>query len=224
MEQEGVIKFHCDWHQTTLPPLAAFAPLNSWRTIMVQLGLIGCDPQRYDGLGFGNISCQLDQPAVEGALITPFLISGTQTGHYRSLTEQQCCTVLNADWQQNRIEAEGPVMPSSEALTHAMIYAANPAIKSVIHVHSPILWQQAEQLAMPTTAADIAYGTVEMARAVTQMFATQQLSDCSMIAMMGHHDGLIAFGPTLDETGTRLVRYLAAALSTIENQPVKHHE
>ena len=212
MEQEGVIKFHCDWRETTPEPPEAFAPLNSWRTIMVRLGLIGCDPDRYDGLGFGNISIRHEGAIVDSAM-APFLISGTQTGHLASLRPEQCCTVLSADLQQNRIEAEGAVKPSSEALTHAMIYAANRAVRSVIHVHSPTIWRQVAQLAIPTTAADVAYGTVEMAQAVGQMFADEQLSDCSIVAMMGHHDGIIAFGPSLADAGTLLVRYLAAALA-----------
>jgi hypothetical protein len=34
--------------------------LNAWRKIMYMTALIGQDPARYGGYGFGNISCRLD--------------------------------------------------------------------------------------------------------------------------------------------------------------------
>jgi len=39
--------------------------------------------------------------------------------------------------------------PSSEALTHAAVYAASQTVKSVVHVHSPIIWRHYQALALP---------------------------------------------------------------------------
>ena len=57
---EGVIKYTIE--HSAAPPLPAsdLAALNAWRKILNQLALIGQDPARYDGIGFGNISCRLE--------------------------------------------------------------------------------------------------------------------------------------------------------------------
>ena len=56
MHREGVIKFDLDYREG--PPVSAdyLTELNAWRTIFCRLGLLGQDPARYGGLGFGNLS------------------------------------------------------------------------------------------------------------------------------------------------------------------------
>ena len=73
-ETEGVIKFTID-HQPSALTVATPHTLNSWRAIFKKLGLIGQVKDRYQGLGFGNLSMRIEHG---------FLISGTQTGHIES--------------------------------------------------------------------------------------------------------------------------------------------
>jgi len=73
---EGVIKFHLDFREGPAPAERLLLELNAWRARFLELGLIGQDPERYEGYGFGNLSRRLP-----GQGENAFLISGTQTGH-----------------------------------------------------------------------------------------------------------------------------------------------
>ena len=112
-----------------------------WRTQLRDVALIGEYPD--SGIGFGNLSARIgDSPR--------FLISGTQTGHCSHSTADQFSLVTRVDIPGNEVECEGPLRASSEAMTHAAIYAADMTIRAVVHVHDSRLWQHAlEQL--PTT-------------------------------------------------------------------------
>ena len=85
MREEGVIKFDLEF--TPAPPVSVpgLEELNAWRHILRQLGLIGQDPARYGGCGFGNVSRRLppyDAPQNQRA----FIVSGSQTGHLQELS------------------------------------------------------------------------------------------------------------------------------------------
>ncbi|MBU2825924.1 class II aldolase/adducin family protein, partial [Acidithiobacillus ferrooxidans] len=58
MTQEGVIKFQLDWHAGPVIACALQATLGHWRDVLHAHGLIGADPARYGGIGFGNVSCR----------------------------------------------------------------------------------------------------------------------------------------------------------------------
>ncbi|MFM8333814.1 MAG: class II aldolase/adducin family protein, partial [Candidatus Methylumidiphilus sp.] len=98
--------------------------LNAWRQILFRLGLTGLDPRRYGGLAFGNVSLR-----TQGSR---FAVSGTQTGGKPRLGPQDYCLVTGFDLAHNRIHAEGPVKPSSEALSHGAVYAANRSVGCVL--------------------------------------------------------------------------------------------
>lgn len=150
---EGVIKFRLDFrHGECLTPEMT-AELNGWRHVLHRLGLIGQDPGRYQGLGFGNISCRSSESP------DSFIISGTQTGSAPFLSFREYALVTGCDSLQNAVSAVGVVRPSSEALTHGQLYRLDSAISSVVHAHSPEIWRSAEQLQLPRTAPHIAYGT-----------------------------------------------------------------
>jgi ribulose-5-phosphate 4-epimerase/fuculose-1-phosphate aldolase len=205
-ETEGVIKFQLDFRTAPPPARETIGELNAWRVVLYRLGLTGRDASRYGGLAYGNVSQREAQ--------NRFIISGTQTGSKERLTAEDYCVVLGFDLIGNRIRAEGPIPPSSEALTHAAIYAANADITTVMHVHSAEIWRYHPRLAIPTTPADIAYGTPEMAQAVQQ---AAQAGRSAIICMQGHVDGVIAFGVTAEETALCLIRHLAKALRLVQS-------
>jgi L-ribulose-5-phosphate 4-epimerase len=208
-EREGVIKYHLDHQSIDLPTGVDITELNAWRTLLHRLNLIGRIPEKYHGLGFGNISRRL----VPGG--EQFVISGTQTGHLPRLTLQHYALIQDASPQGNSIRSTGPCAPSSEALTHACVYQQDPAIQAVIHVHSPELWHNTLALRLPHTEADIPYGTPEMAQAVRHLFVSGQLNDLPLFSMLGHEDGIVAFGPSLTAAAILLIARLVKA-QTVE--------
>lgn len=175
---------------------------------MHQLRLIGQDPGRYGGIGFGNVSCRA--PAADAGARGLFLVSGTQTGHLPVLGAEHYSLVTRADVAANRLEAEGPVAPSSESLTHAMLYALDARIGCVLHVHSPEIWRAADRLGLPTTPAGAAYGTPAMAEAVARLYRDGRLHS-GLFVMAGHEDGVVAFGDSAEVAGRALVSILERA-------------
>ncbi|MDP1773649.1 MAG: class II aldolase/adducin family protein [Methylobacter sp.] len=205
-EQEGVIKYQLEHTQQPIQAFP-FSGINAWRTIAVRLDLIGQNPDRYDNIGFGNISQRVDADSDQ------FIISGTQTGHIEQLSPEHYCLVVKAEPHQNRLQSRGLCKPSSESLTHASVYAQDNAIQAVIHAHSPEIWKHTLALGLPHTNADVPYGTVEMATAVEQLFQSGKLTQPSLFTMLGHEDGVVAFGRNMQEAAWELINYLSLAIS-----------
>lgn len=193
-DTEGVIHYECRLtRRSHVVDETLLHALNHWRDQMRHRGWIGREAGRYGGLGFGNISLR------HGG---GFLISTTQTGGMERLSDAHVVHVTRAEPALNRIWAVGPAEPSSEAMTHAAVYAAETSAGAVIHVHAPEIWTAAARLGLPVTDNTIPYGTPAMAEAV---------ADCArrgdrLIVMGGHEDGVLAWGETLDEAGETLLR------------------
>jgi ribulose-5-phosphate 4-epimerase/fuculose-1-phosphate aldolase len=202
-EQEGVIKYHLDYRVAPPRTVAGFAGLNAWRDLLWRIGVIGQDDARYDGLGYGNLSLRLAGDS--------FLVTGTQTGHLPQLTADHYAYVRQARPEENYLQAEGPLPPSSEALTHAAIYRAAPKVRCVAHGHSPEIWSNAEALGLTCVAKEIAYGTPAMAQAVSAIAETNP--EQGIIVMRGHLDGILTYGGTPETACWLMVRSLASALA-----------
>lgn len=214
-EQEGVIKFRFDHQNRPIDQAISLSALNAWRSILFKLGLIGRDPARYGGLGYGNISLKPDLNN------NAFIISGTQTGHIAELSRAHYCEVWNTDIERYFLQSKGLTKPSSEAITHACVYSQDASIRSVIHIHSPEIWQKTAELALPHTPADAAYGTPQMARAVAELFQSGPLDDRPIFSMLGHQDGIVAFGDSIEHAAWLLIKALGDALrieDTIDKQ------
>ncbi|HEY9198664.1 MAG TPA: class II aldolase/adducin family protein [Gammaproteobacteria bacterium] len=210
-EREGVTKFQLDYCAAPALEPAAVAGLNAWRTVLWRLGLIGQQPGRYDGLGYGNVSARLT-PFTGNVGARRFVISGTQTGGPEMLHAGQYTVVDAYDIRANRVSVQGPVAPSSESLTHGMIYDLDERARCVFHVHSPEIWTAAERLGLPCTDPVAAYGTPAMAEEIRRLFEQGDLHARGIFSMGGHQDGVVAFGATADEAGAHLVTALAQAL------------
>jgi ribulose-5-phosphate 4-epimerase/fuculose-1-phosphate aldolase len=205
---EGVIQFNLDF--TPGPPLGAhrLSDLRAWRRICLLLDILGQNPERYGGYGFGNISRRMGDEEGPG-----FIISGSQTGHLADLEGGHWSVVSGWDLAVNRITARGPVRPSSESLAHAALYDQDQDIGAVIHAHSPHIWQWGRRNGLPATPPDAAHGTVAMASAVAACRLESGLSTQGIFIMAGHEDGIIAFGRDLAGAGLLLVRTLSGALA-----------
>lgn len=201
-EQEGVIKFRLDFEKADVVSPTMVADLYIWREKLFSLKLIGQDPARYGGLGYGNISRRL-QPGSDD-----FVITGSQTSHLPELMCQHYALVRESYINENRLVATGLVKPSSEALTHASFYKADPQINYVFHIHSAVIWEQSTMLKIPKTASQITYGTPEMAMEIQQLFNSGAFDSKHIVAMGGHKDGVIAFGETANQAGQSIIDVL----------------
>lgn len=209
--KEGIIKFRMEYTPAAPLPAEELRELNAWRRILVMLKLLGQDPTRYSGWGFGNVSRRLepfDAPPEQRR----YVITGTQTGAIADLRPEHFVVVTECHPAQNTTVAEGPVQPSSESMTHGAVYAADCDIRWVMHVHSPEIWRNAAALGLPITDPAIPYGTPEMSAAVLGLFATTDVCEQRIFSMGGHEDGIVSFGRTAEEAGIALLSILAKAL------------
>ncbi len=205
-ETEGVIKFNLEHKHKSLDQSISILEINAWRSVIYKLQLIGQRPDRYQGYSYGNISQRLTSDKSE------FIISGTQTGGLETLRREQYSHVQHADPEQNHLLSSGLSKPSSEAMTHASVYQHCKTVEAVIHVHCPYLWQYGEELGLPSTAADIPYGTPEMADEVGRLLLTDELQEKKFFTMRGHEDGVIAFAENLETAADILINHYAKAL------------
>lgn len=194
-EQEGVTRFVLE--HTEAQPLEAPAvdEVCAARDACVTLGVVGREDDRYDGYGFGNVSVRHADA---------FVITGTQTGGVARLRPEHVALVTEAHPEENRVRSEGPVAPSSESMTHAVVYAERPDVQAIIHGHHPGIWQRRAELGLPCTDAAVTYGTPEMAEAVAALVR----EGADAFAMDGHVDGFVTVGADVPSAMTALVELL----------------
>lgn len=197
MIDEGYTKYRVDWRKGPPPHAAAIAELNECRNRLFDAGLVGHDAVH--DVGYGNLSIRADDGT--------FIITGTQTGHIARTDRGHYATVTGYDIDANRVRCVGPVQASSEALTHAAIYELDAAIRAIAHVHSADLWHRLLDR-IPTTSADVPYGTPDMAREFGRLYRETELPDTGVAAMAGHQDGIVAFGSDIGAAGGRLLALL----------------
>src|SRR5258706_842202 len=199
MNEEGVIKFNCQWTKSTRIPGTWINDLTVWRDKLYQSGLIGVNEE---GIGYGNISVRFQQ--------NQFIISGSGTGKFNRLTKEHYALVTGYNVDENTLCATGPIIASSESLTHAMIYEYGSDINAVIHVHHLKLWKKLLK-SLPATDENIEYGTPEMAKEIARLFNDHKLSQNRIFAMAGQSGGIVCFGKSLREAGDLLfseIRFL----------------
>ncbi len=212
---EGVIKFRAEHTTAPIPerhrPLAC--RLAAWRDVLAKLELVGQDPNRYGGAGYGNMSARVGPRGLPRGR-RAMLITGSQTGGVAALELSHLCLVEAYDYERNAVSSRGPVPPSSETMTHGALYDASPAIQFVFHAHAPSIWRAARALGIPVSDPRVPYGTPQMAREVQRLYTGSALPALRILAMGGHEDGIVVFGEDAEQTGQTLVGYLARALAS----------
>ena len=186
MIDEGYIKFSAIWEEQEPLPKETLTKLIDCRDKMYQHGLIGAYP---NGIGFGNISIRWKNSH-------DFIISGSATGGIPRSAVNHYTHVYRVDIEENRLFCQGPVVASSESMSHAAIYKSRVEVQSIIHVHHLELWKNLLRK-VPTTPEDVASGTPEMAYALMDLLKPPSDSDTGIIAMEGHREGIIVYGPSL---------------------------
>jgi L-ribulose-5-phosphate 4-epimerase len=179
--------------------------LRGWRTVLRRLGLLGQDPARYDGLGFGNLSARdADCP-------DEFVVTASQTSGAEILDDDGLVRIIHSDLERFWVDALGRQPPSSETLTHAMIYQADTSVNWVFHAHSPEIWRQTRALGLPATPEHVAYGSTAMVRAVADLLGRHSTRPLAFTTL-GHQDGVFACGASAAQAGTTLAALLARVL------------
>ncbi len=196
MKETGVIKFNCNWIKSEPLAPALLIDLNSWRNRMFELGFIGVNDE---DIGYGNISIRLNE--------NEFIISGSATGKLTNLTNEHYTKVVEYDLEKNSLSAVGPILASSESLTHAVIYEYDRSINAIIHIHNTTMWNQLMNK-VPTTNKNVEYGTPAMAMEMIRLFDESDLRKQKVLVMAGHQDGIISFGKDLNEAGNQLLNLL----------------
>ncbi len=209
MSAEGTIQFA--YNLTPVEsPLPDYSELAAWRSILFRLGLIGQHPDKYHGFAYGNLSAQL----ADGG---KFFITASQTSGEPELLAEHLVTIEDANLERFWVEAQGSEPPSSETLTHAMIYAADQRVHAVFHIHCPEIWQQRAELKLPETPATVEYGSPAMVAAVAALLDENQ-SRPLVFATAGHEDGIFALSTHMRDCGGLLISYYAKALALAANE------
>ena len=189
------IKFSCERAATEITSFDRLAELNAHRRKLLQLGLIGVDP---NGIGFGNLS-------VRKGATDNFYITGSATAGVHELTLAHCAKVVACDFERNRIRYEGSALPSSESLTHAAIYESDATAGAVIHCHDSKLWTVVLN-EVPTTSKASEYGTPDMAHEIMRLFTRTDVQSRKIVVMAGHEGGIVTFGKDLEDAFAVLMR------------------
>ncbi len=195
---DGIIKYTIE--HTTFDariPYDLYGQLEDTRTRLHHLGLIGVDTK---GIGYGNISLK------EDGNNQIFYVSATQTGYLTKLGTSLYTQVTNYNFSTFTLYSKGKKKPSSEALSHAMVYELDPAIRAVIHIHSKPLWLFLQQ--QGTLATTAPYGTRAMTEEIAGLYPDSAPLSTPLFVMKGHEDGIIAFGETLQKTEKELLNLL----------------
>ncbi|WP_367388338.1 class II aldolase/adducin family protein [Lewinella sp. LCG006] len=185
---EGYIKFQPVWKKTEAFAESKLQNLLKYRQHCYLRRWIGAYP---DGIGFGNISERIGTGET-------FFISGSATGGIPVLGPEQIAKVTAVVAKENKLWCSGPVVASSESMSHAVIYEKLPWVKGVIHIHHLELWQHLLHK-VPTTPADAPYGTPEMVDGIVHLLETTDLPERKLFVMEGHEEGIFAFGKNLEE-------------------------
>jgi len=137
---------------------------------------------KYGHSSFGNISVR----AGEGFVIT------SRKSDKSYITTEDIVEVIKVDHAKKRKIVKGCKKPSSDTLTHEMIYKNFPEVNAIIHAHDELIVEKPGRT--PTTMKDYPCGCLEAAE---EALKTLKESKSYYIALKNH--GVLALGKDLDE-------------------------
>lgn len=187
MTDEGYIKFDAQWTPTPPFDAADVAALLHARQTAYQHQWIGAYP---DGIGFGNISQRIGDTDT-------FYITGSATGNFPTIDNRHIAKVTRVATADNRLWCQGPVVASSESMSHAAIYAELPWVGGILHAHNLAMWQRLLHQ-VPTTDARAPYGSPEMVDSIIDLIRNTDLPARGIFVMEGHQEGIFTFGKDLE--------------------------
>lgn len=212
MSTEGVVQYSFELVPSSPSTEWEARQIGRWRQELFARDVIGCDLSRY-GACYGNVSIRTGEFAAAPGR-REFLVSCTQTGGLDHQPPATLCRVLAYDHERNHVRAQGPCPPSSETMTHGAIYDSSLDIRAIVHGHDPTLWSYLLAQGCPRTPPDVDYGTPAMARwakKVVRAAMARPWRHPGILAMAGHQDGVVAWGPTAKQATERFLSAWSAS-------------
>jgi len=196
---EGVIKFDfkCLDDSFIIKP-RFYQKVDKYRQLLKLHDYIGQYP---NGISYGNISMRRGKSK-------HFIISASDTGKIIDTTAVHYVEIIHCDISENTCYYKGAGLPSSEALSHFILYNYSPEINAVIHLHNKELWKKL-LYKVPTSSPEVEYGTQEMVEEIRRLLERTDLMKEKILVMGGHEDGIICFGESLTEAWDILMTYTA---------------
>lgn len=177
-------KFETIFKKKDLPDDTRTAEVMMWGAKLHDLGLLPAEA----GGNAGNISFRNSR----GFVITA---GGVSKG---KLTPMNFVQVLNANLDTRKVEVEGELEPSSETMSHHLIYRERADVNAIVHAHDDLAMKHARKLKLRSTAKAHPYGTVELANEIAKALDHERY-----LVVKGH--GVISFGKSLWEAGKMIM-------------------
>lgn len=206
MIDDGVVKYSLEFELTKPLAKKECKKIEKTRERLYALGLIGAYS---NGIGYGNISIRYKRS-------NKFLITATQTGELAHLKPKYYSLVKDVNFNTFATSAMGASKPSSEAITHAAIYALDKEINAVVHIHNEKLWNFMLENEYLSTK-DTPYGTPEMVEDIQAMYKQITPLLNNAFVMKGHFEGVVTFGETLKEAEKTLYEIIEKLLDSNES-------
>lgn len=149
----------------------------------------------YPGGSHGNMSFRIV------AEEDPFIITASKTALFDPLRDKDFVKVDFVDFENNRVEAHGERLPSSESMIHFGIYRIRKDVNCILHGHSPEILANGEKLEIPETENEVPFGTFEL---VEQVLEVAEIHD--FLVMKNH--GFISMGKSMEEAWSNIESYL----------------
>jgi hypothetical protein len=163
-----------------------FVPLNFYRKMLVNRGVLGYCKLCDKGCGYGNISFRTKKG---------FVISCSKTGHLLQLSNKDVSLVKLFSIDENSVFYVGENVPSSESLMHGAFYENNPHVSIIIHIHSWGIWNKIKERQLGyfewVTVKEGEAGSVELARSCSLIKCTGKVSK---VFLLNHAPGLVYIG------------------------------
>jgi len=199
MIDEGYIKYNAVRTDGEIPLDPNWEELNDCRSALFATKLIGVYP---NGIGYGNVSSRVGTDQ--------FIISGSATGSIEKLSQDHYAFVESFNLEQNSVKSIGKIDASSESMSHGAVYRALPEVKAVIHVHNRILFDWMIENSLPSTPADVPFGTPELATEIAELVVANG-ENHGVLVTAGHDEGVIAYGESIQEAFSELMYIYAKA-------------
>ena len=148
-----------------------------------QFAELGLSPKLMGGFG-ANLSFRTEQC---------FIITGSGA-NLKNLSENDFVEVIEADILSKKVVVNGTKLPSSESLLHYYVYSQRPEINAVFHGHDEDVLQKCNQLKLPITKQEQAYGSIELIEEVEKILQNQ------FYLVLKNH-GFLSLGETMERAG-----------------------
>lgn len=187
------VKFDVTYNKKVAPKHPEIQILALWCEIFHEKELA----PPYPGGSYGNLSFRTNSNS--------FIITGTSIGLKENLNNDCFVEVLNVDTVNKIILINGTRPPSSETMMHDAIYKARPEVNAIFHGHCCAILNWARLFALPETATEREYGTLELVQSVLEVVSKKNF-------MIIKNHGFIALGKTMNQAGDLSLEMLRKVL------------